>query len=115
MAEMARRCPTQVARGARIQGHAAPELPGGAACHRGGDRRTGIGIFSDVLVAPELAAGTLVKAFDLSLPGYGFYLVRGAVIRARKPCKPSRHGCGPLLADSLLPRAPQVACPQDSK
>jgi len=29
-----------------------------------------------VLVAPELAAGTLVKAFDLSLPGYSFYLVR---------------------------------------
>lgn len=38
----------------------------------------GIGIFSDVLVAPELAAGTLVKAFDLSLPGYGFYVVRRA-------------------------------------
>jgi len=30
----------------------------------------GVGIFSDVLVAHELAAGTLVKAFDLSLPGY---------------------------------------------
>jgi LysR family glycine cleavage system transcriptional activator len=36
----------------------------------------GIGIFSNVLVAPELAAGTLVKAFDLSLPGYRFYVVR---------------------------------------
>jgi LysR family glycine cleavage system transcriptional activator len=36
----------------------------------------GIGIFSDVLVAHELAAGTLVKAFDLSLPGYRFYMVR---------------------------------------
>ena len=36
----------------------------------------GIGIFSDVLVASELAAGTLVKAFDLSLPGYRFYVVR---------------------------------------
>jgi LysR family glycine cleavage system transcriptional activator len=36
----------------------------------------GIGIFSDVLVAPELAAGTLVKAFDVSLAGYRFYLVR---------------------------------------
>jgi LysR family glycine cleavage system transcriptional activator len=36
----------------------------------------GIGIFSNVLVAPELAAGTLVKAFNLSLPGYGFFLVR---------------------------------------
>ncbi len=36
----------------------------------------GLGVFSDVLVAPELAAGTLVKAFDLSLPGYRFYVVR---------------------------------------
>lgn len=36
----------------------------------------GIGIFSDVLVAPEIAAGTLVKAFNLSLPGYHFYVVR---------------------------------------
>jgi LysR family transcriptional regulator, glycine cleavage system transcriptional activator len=36
----------------------------------------GIGIFSDVLVARELAAGTLVRPFDLSLPGYRFYLVR---------------------------------------
>jgi LysR family glycine cleavage system transcriptional activator len=36
----------------------------------------GIGIFSDVLVAQELAAGSLVKAFDLSLPGYCFYVIR---------------------------------------
>lgn len=36
----------------------------------------GIGIFSDVLVAQELASGTLVKAFNLSLPGYRFYVVR---------------------------------------
>jgi LysR family glycine cleavage system transcriptional activator len=36
----------------------------------------GIGIFSDVLVAHELAAGTLVKAFDVGLPGYRFYVVR---------------------------------------
>ena len=36
----------------------------------------GIGVFSDVLVGRELAAGRLVKAFDLSLPGYRFYLVR---------------------------------------
>lgn len=36
----------------------------------------GFGLLSDVLVAPELAAGTLVKAFDLSLPGYGFHVVR---------------------------------------
>jgi LysR family transcriptional regulator, glycine cleavage system transcriptional activator len=36
----------------------------------------GVGIFSDVLVAHELASGTLVRAFDLSLPGYCFYVVR---------------------------------------
>jgi LysR family transcriptional regulator, glycine cleavage system transcriptional activator len=36
----------------------------------------GIGIFSDVLVAPELAAGSLIKAFNLSLPGYRFFVVR---------------------------------------
>jgi LysR family glycine cleavage system transcriptional activator len=36
----------------------------------------GIGIFSNVLVARELAAGTRVKAFDLCLPGYRFYVVR---------------------------------------
>ena len=36
----------------------------------------GIGIFSDVLVAHELASGTLVKPFGLSLPGYCFYVVR---------------------------------------
>jgi LysR family glycine cleavage system transcriptional activator len=36
----------------------------------------GVGIFSDMLVAQELAAGTLVKAFDMSLPGYRFYVVR---------------------------------------
>jgi LysR family glycine cleavage system transcriptional activator len=36
----------------------------------------GVGIFSDVLVAHELAAGTLVKAFKLSLPGYSFYVIR---------------------------------------
>ena len=36
----------------------------------------GIGIFSDVLVGRELAAGRLVKAFELSLPGYAFYVVR---------------------------------------
>lgn len=36
----------------------------------------GIGIFSDALVAHEIASGTLVKAFGLSLPGYCFYVVR---------------------------------------
>ena len=38
----------------------------------------GIGIFSDVLVARELAARTLVRPFDLCLPGYRFYVVRTA-------------------------------------
>lgn len=38
----------------------------------------GVGIFSDVLVARELASGTLVKAFDLTLPGYSFYAIRKA-------------------------------------
>ena len=36
----------------------------------------GIGIFSDALVAQELASGMLAKAFELSLRGYGFYMVR---------------------------------------
>lgn len=38
----------------------------------------GIGIFSDVLVAKELADGTLVKLFAASLPGYRFYFVHPA-------------------------------------
>src|ERR1700732_4007376 len=36
----------------------------------------GIGIFSNVLVARELGAGTLVKEFVLLLAGYRFYVVR---------------------------------------
>jgi LysR family glycine cleavage system transcriptional activator len=35
----------------------------------------GIAMCSDVLVATELADGRLVKVFDLSLPGYGFFIV----------------------------------------
>ena len=35
----------------------------------------GIAICSDIVVSRELRAGTLVKAHQLSLPGYGFYLV----------------------------------------
>src|SRR5262245_59148872 len=35
----------------------------------------GIGICSDVLVARELETGVLIKALDLKLPGYGFYLM----------------------------------------
>jgi LysR family glycine cleavage system transcriptional activator len=34
----------------------------------------GVAILSDVLVARELASGVLVKAIDLPLPGFGFYL-----------------------------------------
>lgn len=34
----------------------------------------GVGICSDVLVADELRTGTLVKAYDLPLPGFGFYV-----------------------------------------
>lgn len=35
----------------------------------------GVAICSDVVVSLELASGVLVRAHDLSLPGYGFYLV----------------------------------------
>jgi LysR family glycine cleavage system transcriptional activator len=35
----------------------------------------GIALCSDVLIATELADGRLVKVFDLSLPGYGFFIV----------------------------------------
>ena len=35
----------------------------------------GIAMFSDVVVSRELKSGALVKAHDLSLPGYGFYVV----------------------------------------
>ena len=38
----------------------------------------GIGVFSDMLTAPELATGALVKAFDVSLPGYRSYVVHTA-------------------------------------
>ncbi|WP_280823535.1 LysR substrate-binding domain-containing protein [Pseudaminobacter soli (ex Li et al. 2025)] len=36
----------------------------------------GIAICSDVVLARELASGALVKAHELSLPGFGFYLVQ---------------------------------------
>jgi LysR family transcriptional regulator, glycine cleavage system transcriptional activator len=35
----------------------------------------GIALCSDVIVADDLASGALVKAFDVALPGYGFYPV----------------------------------------
>jgi LysR family glycine cleavage system transcriptional activator len=35
----------------------------------------GIAILSDIVVGRELKSGVLVKAHDLSLPGYGFYVV----------------------------------------
>ena len=39
-------------------------------------RDEGIGICSDALVERELRAGTLVRAFDLKLPGYAHYMIR---------------------------------------
>lgn len=35
----------------------------------------GLAICSDVLIEPELANGTLVRLSDITLPGYGFYIV----------------------------------------
>jgi len=35
----------------------------------------GVGICSDIIMAPELERGELVKAHELSLPGLGFYLL----------------------------------------
>jgi LysR family glycine cleavage system transcriptional activator len=35
----------------------------------------GMALCGDVVVADDLASGTLVKAFELALPGYGFYPV----------------------------------------
>lgn len=35
----------------------------------------GLGVCSDVLVGRELAAGTLLRLSDITLPGYGFYVV----------------------------------------
>lgn len=51
----------------------------------------GVAICSDVLIAPELAAGSLVQISRLTLPGYGFYIVyrqgdaRLAAIKASPP------------------------------
>jgi LysR family glycine cleavage system transcriptional activator len=45
----------------------------------------GIAICSNVLVAPELASGALVKVASLTLPGYGFYIVH----RSSHPKLPS--------------------------
>jgi len=38
----------------------------------------GIGLVSDLLVGDELKTGTLIKAIDLKLSGFGFYLVRSS-------------------------------------
>jgi LysR family transcriptional regulator, glycine cleavage system transcriptional activator len=35
----------------------------------------GIALCSDVVVADDLASGTLVKVLDVALPGYGYYPV----------------------------------------
>jgi LysR family transcriptional regulator, glycine cleavage system transcriptional activator len=45
----------------------------------------GLAICSDVLVGPELASGALVRVSDISLPGYGFYVVS----RTGHPKQPS--------------------------
>jgi LysR family glycine cleavage system transcriptional activator len=58
----------------------------------------GIGIFSDVLVAPEVADGTLVKAFDLSLPGYQFYLVYKADHRQQRVIRAFASWLGSTVA-----------------
>jgi LysR family glycine cleavage system transcriptional activator len=55
---------------------ATTQLSRGAACNEAVIAGQGISIVSDVLVASELASGTLVKALNLSLPGYRFYVVR---------------------------------------
>lgn len=38
----------------------------------------GVAICSNVIVAPELASGALVKVASVTLPGYGFYIVHRA-------------------------------------
>jgi LysR family glycine cleavage system transcriptional activator len=35
----------------------------------------GVAICSDIVLERELRSGAIVKAHDLSLPGYGYYLV----------------------------------------
>ena len=85
----------------------------------------GIGIFSNVLVASELASGALVKAFDLSLPGTASMSSAGMAIPARRSSGHSRHGYGRSnsstcfsqnslegVRGSLPPYCP-VACVQD--
>lgn len=36
----------------------------------------GVAICSNVLIGPELASGALVPVSRITLPGYGFYIVR---------------------------------------
>jgi hypothetical protein len=57
----------------------------------------GGGIFSDVLVADELAAGTLVKAFKVSLPGYSFYVIRRPGHPRERAIRAFSAGCSQLL------------------
>ncbi|WP_198371225.1 LysR substrate-binding domain-containing protein [Roseomonas rosulenta] len=44
----------------------------------------GIAVTSDVLTARELAAGTLVRAFDIALPGYGYHLCHARQTRRER-------------------------------
>ncbi len=63
----------------------------------------GVAICSDVLVAPELASGALVRISRITLPGYGFYIVyrpgnaKLASIKAFSAWALSMRGKAPLL------------------
>jgi DNA-binding transcriptional LysR family regulator len=74
LAEVALGCAKQVARRSRTQGREPPKFKEELHAIEAVIAGQGVGIFSNVLVAHELAAGTLVKALDVSLPGYHFYL-----------------------------------------
>lgn len=63
----------------------------------------GIGIFSDVVVSEELKSGALVKAHELSLPGYRLYLVHVP----RHPVLPVLAAFGVRRLDTSGRSAPQ--------
>lgn len=54
----------------------------------------GIGLCSDILVAPELESGALLRVSDLVLPGYGFYL-------SHRPAHPKRAAIAAFSAWAL--------------
>lgn len=63
----------------------------------------GIGLLSDLLVGDELRAGTLTKALDLKLSGFGFYLVH--------PVDHPRQREIAALSTWLQSEAPQLTAP----